>query len=172
MCRCNDTTQRKTRDAALRPAPAVLAAAALPLLPPSFACDLRSRSTCRRARCTSCTCTPDIWSCKRGADIDMLRCARGVYMCMCTHARAHENAQHARHLACERRTAAPMTVAVRSTRSTRFMQRGASSRAAILAAGRAHVPRRPAGCCSRPATSSSRCARRLELGGSHRLHTC
>ena len=23
-----------------------------------FACDLRSRSTCRRARCTSCTCTP------------------------------------------------------------------------------------------------------------------
>ena len=51
-------------------------------------------------------------------------------MCMCTYARAHEHAQHARHLACERRTAAPMTAAVRSTRSTRFMQRGASSRAA------------------------------------------
>ena len=51
-----------------------------------FACDLRSLSTCRRARCTSCT--PDICSCKRGADNDMLRCARGVYVHVHTRSRA------------------------------------------------------------------------------------
>ena len=65
-------------------------------------------------------------------------------MCMCTYARAHEHAQHARHLACERRTAAPMTAAVRSTRSTRFMQRGASRAASSPSALRTCRVVRPA----------------------------
>ena len=51
---------------------------------------------------------------------------------------------------------------VRSTRSRlhTLPQAWRFFHSCILAAGRAHVPRRPAGCCSRPATSSSRCARR------------
>ena len=50
---------------------------------PALAVDIAGR-----ARCTSCTCTPDIWSCRRGADNDMLRCARGVYVHVHTRSRA------------------------------------------------------------------------------------
>ena len=92
-------------------------------------------------------------------------------MCMCTYARAHEHAQHARHLACERRTAAPMTAAVRSTRSTRFMQRGASSRAASSPpAGRTCRVVRPAAVrVRRLAPQGARATARTRR---HRMHTC
>ena len=37
-----------------------------------FACDLRSRSTCRRARCSSCTCTPPCFTISTWTNIPAL----------------------------------------------------------------------------------------------------
>ena len=186
------------------------------------ACGLRSRSTCRRARCSSCTCTPpcctistwtnripalahgvvhqhgkavhapraavrrravaarraDAFAAKqRAACVEqpyfshqLAAAFSGFVVCHGVVLRVHVHVLHARH----------------GRRGLRRVLQACSNRAAdagawlsffqscILAsaAGRAHVSRRLAGCCSRAATSSSRCARRLEPGTSERAHTC
>ena len=104
--------------------PAVLAVAALPLLGAAVlhaACARGRHADVLVARRARARLTSGAASVEQTATCSAVLVA---CMCMCTYARAHEHAQHARHLACERRTAAPMTAAVRFTRSTRFMQRG------------------------------------------------
>ena len=89
--------------------------------PPS-ACGLRSRSTCRRARCTSCTCT---WSGQRHDPLCSWR------VCACAHSVARTSTRGTRGTrranAAQLRRCWPLYA---PHAPTLHMQRGASSRAA------------------------------------------
>ena len=190
-----------------------------------FACGLRSRSTCQRARCSSCTCTPpcctiSTWTnnssigawcrtstwqsrscatscgsppwgscttrrricseatrCMCGATIFSPPTCCGVQrLCRLSWRRAPRARARAARSAWASRTSTRAAGLQQSRRGRRRLaeRRRCFFQSCILAsaAGRAHVSRRLAGCCSRAATSSSRCARRLEPGTSERAHTC
>ena len=135
------------------------------------ACGLRSRSTCRRARCST---TRDIWGCSGGSD-------RLHAHHLCAGRRCGATARRADACAAKQRAARVDEQPCVSTKLLHVVFSGfvmRHARACVCTIGMCTPAGStccdgPAGCCSRAATtSSSRCARRLEPGGCQSMHTC